>query len=199
MNLLQSSNPCMVTTNQAYGLNLEDLRKEKVQLSHMRTDSPRDQYEQDEDQKSKHLNLSFLFSRESDEYGRDIPPSDSYLAKALSEQRSLSTRAKRKRFSSSLLQDSTSKGNNPTRLSQDEMEQWINQYSHKTKPEHILYSTTSNQFGSKKPTLATLPTTRHDISQKFSSSFHTVMFSDHGLNMALSRSRVHKSLDPSFT
>jgi hypothetical protein len=189
-------NPCMVTTNQAYGLNLEELQKAKFEWSHSMAESPSDHGKEDL-LKSKQHNLSFLFSRESDEYGREVPPSDSYLARTLSEQTSLSTRAKRKRFSSSL-QDSTLKAN-PSRLSKGEMEQWIHQYAHNSKPEHILYSTTSNQFGSKKPTLATLPMTRYDISQKFSSSFHTTMFSDHGLNIALSRSKVHKSLDPSFT
>lgn len=189
-------NPCMVTTNQAYGLDLNELQKAKLHWSHAMPECSCD-HDKEDSQRSTTHNLSFLFSRESDEYGRDIPSSDSFLAKALSEKRSLSTQAKRKRFSSTL-HESTSKVN-PSRLSKEDMEQWIHQYSHNSKPEHILYSTTSNQIGSKKPTMATLPTTRYDISQKFSSSFHTIMFSDHGLNMALSRSKVHKSLDPSFT
>ena len=190
---MNTQSPSMVTTNQAYGLNLDELKMAKLQWSQQQLATKDDSY--NSSQLPTH-NLSFLFSQESNEYGRDVPPSDSYLAKALSEQTSLSTRAKRKRFSSSLAQ-STLKPN-PSRLSKEQMEEWIDQYSHNSKQEHILYSTTSNQLGSKKPTLATLPTTRFDISQKFSSSFHTIMFHDHGLNMSLSKSRVHESLDSSF-
>ena len=188
-------NPWMVTTNQAYGVSLDDLKKTKSQWWNVtRDDSFCDH--QSEHEKQQH-NMSFLFSRESDKYGTDIPSSDSCLAKALSEQTSLSARAKRKTFSSSFQQLTSNPV--PSRLSKGQMENWINQYSLNKKQEHILYSTTSNQIGSKKPTLATLPTTRYDISQQFSSSFHTVMFHDHSLNVALSRSKVHKSLDPSFT
>jgi len=140
-----------------------------------------------------------FFSRESDEYGRDIPPSDSYLAKAFSQQPSLSTIAKRKRFSLSLQQKQTALNPTSCTFSKEQGQEWIHQYSHNSKQEHVLYATTANDIGSKKPTLATLPAARFDISQKFSSSFHTTMFHDHGLNMALTRSKVHKLLDPSFT
>jgi hypothetical protein len=183
--------PFLLTTNQAYGINLKELQNATQNWSNRMPDHSN---HNKEDPTTKY-NLSFLFSREADEYGRDIPPSDSKLAEAFSKQNSLSDRAKRKRFACI----SHSQKPTPEKVSREQIQQWLDQYTLKSKQEHILYSTTSNQMGSKKPTLATLPTTRHDISQKFSSSFHTIMFQDHGLNMALSKSKVHKSLDAHFS
>ena len=80
-------------------------------------------------------------------------------------------------------------------ISAEEMKSTLDNYNHVPKIENPLYTTTANEFGSKKPSQATLTKMRYMRSQSFSKSFNRIMFQDQGLNTSLSRSSVHDRLD----
>jgi hypothetical protein len=78
------------------------------------------------------------------------------------------------------------------------LDQILEAYDHRAKPEHAVYTTAANDVGSKRPTQATYNIDRVSIPQAFSNSFNSILYRDQGLNTGLSRSVVHSNLDPQF-
>lgn len=66
---------------------------------------------------------------------------------------------------------------------------WFEGYN--TKVQHPFYATSACQYGSKSPSVHTLPTQFHGKSQKFSKNLGKFgMFRNHSLNTSLDRSKV---------
>jgi hypothetical protein len=78
------------------------------------------------------------------------------------------------------------------------VERTLQSYNHNPRKENPLYATTTNEFGMKKPTVATYTADRVARDQKFSNAFNSMMPRDQGLNTSLTRSNVHVELDPQF-
>ena len=74
----------------------------------------------------------------------------------------------------------------------------LESYNHDPKDQNPLYATTQNEFGIKKPTVATYTSERLPRNQQFSNSFNSQMPRDQGLNTSLTKSNVHTELNPQF-
>jgi len=142
---------------------------------------------------TKKHDLSFLYSRESDSIGRGISPSDSKLAHVLSQAESPCETARRK--SIRVVVAAPGGGGDTTTSSSSSRPSLFDSYEHKPKVQHPVYTTTANEFGSKKPTVATCSGVRLSRSQTFSNSFNKTMFKNEGLNTSVTRSNVHEKLD----
>ena len=186
-----SSNPFMITSNQNYGIQLETLKNNCALLQHFTPNECDDNQVTENGNENGEPNLSFLYTRESDKIGAEVPVTRSALAKAFDHKEE--TKGQRQLVESKRA-NSTKKKN----LSMTEIKATLDNYSHEPKSENPLYTTTSNEFGSKKPSEATLTKMRYSRSQSFSKSFNRIMFQDQGLNTSLARSNVHERLDSHF-
>jgi hypothetical protein len=74
----------------------------------------------------------------------------------------------------------------------------INSYKHEPKVEDPRYTTAANDFGLKRPTQATYVADRLSRPQGFSNGFNGVKPKNSSLNTTVSKSTVHKQLDPQF-
>ena len=213
------SNPFMITSNQSYGMSLSD---QKAQLEEVCSNAiikpPMMHVNQTPHNKSnkpfatcEEYDLSFLYSRESDRIGNEVTCSDSTLAKVLCEKSSISET--RKKFRDISSEDAvhntnirhrknrgTNDLNDNTKLQKhnDLNKALETSYVHDPIQQNALYMTSANDFGYKKPSAATYTVVRHARSQDFSNSYNKNMFRDQGLNTSLTRSNVHKHLDPQF-
>lgn len=176
----------MITSNQDYGIQIEQLKNSAL-IRELGTDCG-DIKKMEQDEQGCDSNLSFLYTRESDRIGAEIRTSRSFLAKAFDKEKLKQGRAKLENFSP--MNESRS-----SIISAEEMKSTLDNYNHVPKIENPLYTTTANEFGSKKPSQATLTKMRYMRSQSFSKSFNRIMFQDQGLNTSLSRSSVHDRLD----
>ena len=77
-------------------------------------------------------------------------------------------------------------------------DRYLQAYDHNPKRQNPLYTTTQNEIGIKAPSKATIVTERRSRCQAFSNSFNGVRVKDQSLNCYLTRSKVHKELDPHF-
>jgi hypothetical protein len=71
-------------------------------------------------------------------------------------------------------------------------------YKHEPKMENPLYATAMNEYGRKKPSVATFVADRRGRPQEFSNSFNGIKPKNSSLNTSLSKSTVHAKLDPQF-
>ena len=142
--------------------------------------------------------LSFLYSRESDSFGKGTPFSDSSLSKVFRLEKSAAMNKRRKNSAFAKQLDNSSATTSKT-IPKEEVNKILSQYNHSPKNENPLYSTTANEFGLKRPTQATYTNVRYGMSQKFSQSFNRTMFRDEGLTSSLTRSNIHDSLTPLFS
>lgn len=71
-------------------------------------------------------------------------------------------------------------------------------YKHEPKVENPLYATAMNEYGKKKPSVATFVADRRGRPQEFSNSFNGIKPKNSSLNTSLSKSTVHPKLDPQF-
>lgn len=184
---MPNGNPFMVTSNQSYGIDLDELQE-----LHSKRDAEIDLEEETASCTDKKHDLSFLYTRESDRIGERLKPSDSSLAKEFSNRESLSALAKEKRTSAFAKPAVDEHNVQQCRTkAPDQIEAILEEYKHAPKEENPLYHTTSNQFGQKKPSINTVTTVSYSRSQSFSSSFNRKMFRDQGLNTSSKRSQVH--------
>jgi len=206
------SNPFMVTSNACYGMSLREASKRASYTSPVEkgkgalVDSDRGcgpllatTIEKKSavafDIPSASQDLSFLYSRESDCFGKGTSFSDSSLSQVfrLKESDSMSKRRKNSVFVKQFAPATRSKT-----VPKEEVTEILSQYNHDPKDQNPLYGTTANEYGLKKPSEATLPTARHGNSQKFSQSFNRTMFRDEGLNSSMTKSKIHDLLTPQF-
>ncbi len=203
-----SSNPFMVTSNECYGMTLErSIRRASTYTSPIEKDDGLSEPVHRENEMihsrsvSSSPDMSFLYSRESDQLGYGLKHSDSALSKVLREKEPdpISKRRKESIFVKKFLcNDDASTGVSKTSATKEEVAEIISNYDHKPKEEHPLFSTTANEFGSRKPTEASLTTARYGLSQKFSQSFNHTMYRDEGLNASVTKNRIHDLLNVQF-
>ena len=191
-----SSNPFMVTSNQTYGMSLKEKRKE-IDLCETKR---KEKNQKNQPPSTKEYDLSFLYSRESDRIGDGIEYSDSILAKVLCEKESLSEA--KKKFQSihrnNAMTNEKRSTCSPKCKTNQEIQKALENFTHKPVKQNPLYMTSANEYGSKKPSLATYTAVHYARSQEFSNSYNKKMFRDQGLNTSLTRSNVHEHLDPQF-
>ena len=183
----------MTTSNQNYGIQFEQLKHcDLVEKSEQNNDFESDKTSQQHDDDTNHQpKFSFLYTRESDQIGTEVESSNSSLAKAFDKEK-----PKRKRQLKVI--DETVQADSNNAVSVNEAKAILGNYKHEKKVQNPLYSTTSNNIGSKKPSPATFTTMKYSRSQSFSKSFNRIMFQDQGLNTSSTRSNVHERLDSHF-
>ena len=169
------SNPFMVTSNQCYGVSLKEAC-EKASFSH----SHHSNSTQNDPTPSSTPDVSFLYRRkESDSYGEFAPYSDSSLSRVFRQRESDSMNKRRKE--SSLAKDDSS-ANVRKLLSKEDVSVILSSYDHNPKEQNPLYVTESNEFGRRKPSVATWTKKNHGVAQGFSKSFNNYVYRDEGLN-----------------
>ncbi len=175
-------NPFMITSNQSYGLQFDELKKATTDLFHNDLDEESDDNEQEDDSVTNESKIDFLYTRESDRIGEGVPcsqhPAVAQLPRAL-----VPTTKRKKKKTTCDNHESASNGQSQSNIrTQDQVKKILNSYHHNPKEESPLYSTTANMIGMKKPSVATYTVERHPRSQQFSKSYNQIMFRDHGLN-----------------
>ena len=147
--------------------------------------------------RGKQETFAFLYTRESDSYGGRVPKPAIDRPKMLTKTEFLKHwREKRVpadggEVLSELLPE-------PEPTGTVDVERVLESWKQGTKAEDPRYTTTNNELGKKAPTAATIVRERFSIPQGFSSSFNGVKPQNSGLNVGLSKSNVHPSLDPQF-
>ncbi len=144
-------------------------------------------------------NFSFLYTRESDKIGSMVNKPVSSGHKILSRTEFLKQRRDKLR-QEELTEDDISllALNQQEEIIKPDVPRILEVFKQGTKDEDPRYTTTNNEYGKKKPTIATFVADRASIPQGFSSSFNNVKPKNSGLNTGLSRSNVHSKLDPQF-
>mmetsp|Transcript_8661 Transcript_8661/g.16353 ORF Transcript_8661/g.16353 Transcript_8661/m.16353 type:complete len:184 (-) Transcript_8661:56-607(-) len=179
MSQLLKLNSFMITENQKYGMNLNELQKinEALEKEEEKNREIEISLENNSDNcHSGHYDLSFLYKRESDKIGHGIALSEYPLAKEL--------RKKQEKRQRPLLDRKSTEASSsaPSTLSKNDVMRVLEAYHHDPKEENPLFTTTAKEIGSKKPSLATYNAQRHYVTQSFTKSFNNIMFRDHGLN-----------------
>ena len=139
-------------------------------------------------------NFSFLYTRESDSIGGKVAnPLDSKPRVLTKTEFLKKWRAER------------TKDLNPDELKQDteekvkpDVDRILASWKQGTKEEDPRFQTTSNAYGFKAPTAATFVAERAGRPQGFSNSFQGIKPQNSGLNVGITKSNVHPSLDPQF-
>ena len=67
-------------------------------------------------------------------------------------------------------------------LSKEDVSVILSSYDHNPKEQNPLYVTESNEFGRRKPSVATWTKKNHGVAQGFSKSFNNYVYRDEGLN-----------------
>ena len=140
------------------------------------------------------FDFGFLMARASEDIGKGIEPSDSRLSRAMAQRDTLRDKS-RMRTGGMDMPTTASTEVSRALTATERSERILEGYIHEPRQEHSMYTTTSNQFGIQKPTVATFTADRRARSQQFSNSFNGVKFRDQGLNTSMIRSSVHNSLD----
>jgi hypothetical protein len=155
-------------------------------------------------------NFAFLYTRESDRIGQKVPKPQLSETKMLSRTEFLKQRRERALASSGDVSrndqdnDSPIESVPPTPASAEgatfrvDPEAYLRVYQHVPKEEDPRYFTSSNEIGRKPPTIATIVNERYTTQQNFSKSFNNAKPKNTSLTTALTRSNVHKALDPQF-
>lgn len=195
------SNPFMVTSNERYGMSLREASKRVYSSPFTNEEETSGEASKGPhalgatEEPTKH-DMSFLYSRESDQYGDGCPNSDSVLSKVFRLKESDTMNKRRK--SSIVLKQQQPNANVPISsktYSKEEVNEILSQYNHNPKKQHPLYGTTANEYGLKKPSQATFQNVRHGVTQQFSKSFNRILFRNEGLNTSIPKSRIHDSLN----
>ena len=176
------ANPFMCTTNECYGLSLEEASNV---IYSSPISSSTSTSSNDPNGKEPVNHLSFLYSRES-----SIDSQVFHVSAAEGKNW--------RRKSSACLNDNNTSSSSETEkkniINKKEINEMLTHYNHCPKKEDPLYVTTANEYGHKKPTSATYQNVRFGVSQKFSRSFNNVMYKNEGLNSSMVTSKIHDSL-----
>ncbi len=141
-------------------------------------------------------NFAFLYTRESDLIGGKIP-------KPASDQKRLMTKteflkSKREQYHSTHPLEETQENIQNESPKKATAEDILRVYKHAPKYEDPRFSTSTNEFGKKAPSVATIVVERAARPQGFSNSFQNIKPKNTSLTTALTRSTVHSTLDPQF-
>ena len=166
-------------------------------------------------------NFSFLYTRESDRIGAKVPKPQLKESKMLSRTEFLKQRRERALASAGemAVTGSSSPGEFDPNGSGEfgsapptpsgpasaegatfkvDPDAYLKVYKHVPKDEDPRYITSSNEIGRKPPTVATIVSERYTIQQNFSKSFNNIKPKNTSLTTALTKSNVHRALDPQF-
>lgn len=161
--------PFMITSNQSYGLQLNELKMATDILGVNNKNENENQFT------NETPDLTFLYTRESDRIGEGVPLSGYPLAKQFRKK----INETRKQITCEGEKGNTCKS---TIRSHDQVKAILDEYNHAPKEQSPLYTTTANVIGMKAPSVATYTAESHQRSQQFSKSYNRMMFRDHGLN-----------------
>jgi len=145
-------------------------------------------------------NFSFLYTRESDNYGGKVDTSAIVAKPRVLTKTEFLKKWKNEQMQRPQVEDihlPTGEGYKEKRT-QDEVDHMLTSWKQGTKQEDPRYTTTNNTFGFKAPTIATFVADRRGRPQGFSKSFQGVKPQSSGLNVGITKSTVHPSLDPQF-
>jgi hypothetical protein len=137
--------------------------------------------------------LAFLYKRESDKIGSRVQKGGmDTLQMTLS-----ATRRARQMTRTQNMDFPTGSvtGTGSTKINASEI---LAAYNQGTKVEDPRFTTTSNEYGKKAPTIATFVSERSIRPQGFSKSFQNVTPKNTSLNTSMTKSNVHPNLDPQF-
>jgi|MDTB01.2.fsa_nt_gb hypothetical protein len=142
----------------------------------------------------KSENFSFLYTRESDNIGAKVDnPLDSKPRVLTKTEFLKKWRAERTKD----LDPSSSAGGGDEKTKPN-VERILSVWKQGTKDEDPRFQTTNNTYGFKAPTEATYVAERAGRPQGFSNSFQGIKPQNSGLNVGITKSNVHPSLDPQF-
>jgi|EP00979_Chaetoceros_neogracilis_P010101 hypothetical protein len=187
--LLTQSSLAMITSNQSYGLQLNELKK-MHEMMEKKEGPEATEKEQDcdlvnetidnnekicnPDGNIEHHDLSFLYTRESDKIGEGVKLSNYPLAKQF--------RQKNQRRKPMACGQRITHVNGSIHQSKNQVRALLSNYNHSPKKESPLFTTTGNDIGLNKPNIGTFNSDKYARSQTFSKSFNS-MFSDQGLKL----------------
>ena len=145
-------------------------------------------------------NFSFLYTRESDNYGGKVDTSA-----IVSKPRVLTKTEFLKKWRYEQMQRPQEEEINlpntegyTEKRTQEEIDYMLASWKQGTHQEDPRYTTTNNYYGFKAPSIATFVADRRGRPQGFSNSFQGIKPQNSGLNVGITRSTVHPSLDPQF-
>ena len=177
----KSSSPYFLTTSSTIGSDplsqslWEQKKSEKISSCKEKSSSS-----------STTTNFAFLYTRESDRIGNSsltMVTDDSHKVEP---------------STYSPPQENNDNNNKVVADAHKVTEEFIAAYNHEPKPEHPRYTTSSNEVGRKRPTMATAVVERFGTAQEFSRSFGNVKPINSRMNTTMTRSTVHSSLDSQF-
>ena len=195
MEVNPSKNPFFQTTASQIGANIvnpplanrEHDEDEDYQFANEEPDSGMTETEKVQ-KPEEEFDFSFLYTRASDVIGSKQKLKPNKMAASMESHVVRPKRISPKEFVST--QSSTQ--------CKPDIETVINSYNHAPKVEDPRYTTTANEHGFKRPTQATYVAERLSRPQGFSNGFNGVKPKNSSLNTTLSKSNVHKQLDPQF-
>lgn len=143
-------------------------------------------------------NFMFLYTRESDTVGGRLPVPKHSLAY---EPKSKGDLLREKRDRLRALSDTVKREVDHeaiAKATQENIDACISSWNPCTKDEDPRYTTSGNEIGIKRPTIATFVAERAFRSGGFSKGFVNVKPESSALNTSLTKSTVHPKLDPQF-
>ena len=138
--------------------------------------------------KSSKPDFSFLYARSSDVIGSKVDKSIGPLATLMDKPaHKMSVKNKHMRREEIRVE---------TERPKVDVERVLQVYHHAPKPEDPRFTTSSNEYGKQKPSVATYVAERAALPQDFSKSFNGCKPMNSSLNTGMSKSKVHPKLDP---
>lgn len=187
-----SQNPFFQTTASEIGANIVDSYKKQgeqedrnlVDVEHDSGMAETDKVKSPEEE----FDFSFLYARASDVIGSKQSLKPNKMATSMESHTVRPKRISPQEFVSTQHREQV----------KSDIDTVINSYNHAPKVEDPRYTTAANEFGFKRPTQATYVTERLSRPQGFSNGFNGIKPKNSSLNTTLSKSNVHKQLDPQF-
>jgi Domain of unknown function (DUF4490) len=139
--------------------------------------------------------FSFLYTRESDKIGGGIVAKPNATRAEMPSKVAFLRKRKEDLLASGRFELVTAEQQAKPK---PDVEAILQTFKQGTKAEDPRYTTTGNEYGKKAPTVATFVAERMGRQQAFSNSFQNIKPVNSGLNCGLSKSQVHKQLDPQF-
>eukprot|EP01038_Epipyxis_sp_PR26KG_P006145 gene6145-8472_t len=150
-------------------------------------------------------NFSFLYTRTSDDIGSKVTKAPAPTNKLLTKTEFLKKKREMVQMNKTNGTDDVDENNEIHDFSNDKSstfkrtaEDILAVYQHAPKAEDPRYTTSTSEYGKKAPSVATIVVDRCARPQSFSKSFNNIKPQNTSLTTAVSRSTVHKSLDPQF-
>ncbi len=176
LDLCSSRKPIEWTKNSADGVHSEDAASEQISSTPV---SPG---------KSSKPDFSFLYARSSDVIGSKVDKNVGPLSTLMDKPaHKMSVKNKHMRREEVRIEAERPKV---------DVERVLQVYHHAPKQEDPRFTTSSNEYGKQKPSVATFVAERAALPQDFSKSFNGCKPMNSSLNTGMSKSKVHPKLDP---